>query len=371
MSQTARKIEDGKDDDAGAHGIRIERTTHPRPRPDPAHPPHFGEAFTDHMFMLEHAGGRWRAPRIVPLQDISLHPAAAVLHYAQAVFEGLKAVRGQDGRVRIFRLDRHCRRLVKSATRLCIPPPPPALLNEALLTLVHVERDWVPEGRGTALYLRPTLIATEPFLGVRPAEEYLFFVIASPIGAYFGRHATLRIFVEDTLTRAAPGGLGGVKAGANYAASLRGAEDARRAGWNQVLWTDGSDEGGLQEVGTMNLFVAFDDEVATPPLDGTILGGVTRDAVITLLRRAGHRVRERRITIQELLSARRTGRLREVFGTGTAAGVAAVGELGWRDQRIVVGDGGAGPIARHMATALEDIQIGAAEDTEGWMTDVG
>ncbi len=360
MSQPAKAIP--------SEAIPVQRTAHPRPRPATDEPLPFGQVFTDHMFLLDHVAGRgWRTPRIVPFAPLSFSPAASGLHYGQSMFEGMKAVRGVDGQIRIFRLDRHCRRLAKSAERLCMPAPPATLLREALMALVDVERDWVPDGRGTALYLRPTLIATEPFLGVRPAEEYLFFVIASPVGAYFGS-GTLRLLVEEEYTRAAPGGLGGVKAAANYAASLRAAEVARKKGWAQVLWTDAVHHNAIQEAGTMNVFVALDDEVATPPLDGTILGGVTRDAVITLLRRAGHRVRERRITMDEILEARRTGRLREMFGTGTGAGVASIGELGWREQRIVVGDSGAGPIARRLSTVLADIQSGAAEDTDGWMT---
>jgi branched-chain amino acid aminotransferase len=351
--------------------IAIERTTSPRPRPAAADL-RFGQLFTDHMFRIEHTAGQgWQQGRIVPFGPLSLSPAASGLHYGQAMFEGLKAFRGVDGQIRLFRVDRHCRRLASGAQRLCMPAPPPERMRAALIALCDLERDWVPAAPGTALYLRPVLLGTEPFLGVRPATEYLFFVIASPVAAYFGAGAgALRIAVEERMVRAAPGGLGAVKAAANYAASLRAAEEARARGYDQVLWTDAHEHSAIEEVGTMNLFVQIDGEVATPALEGTILAGVTRDSVIALLRRWDIPVRQRRITMEEILEARRTGRLREMWGCGTGAGIAAIGEIGWRDERIVVADGGEGPLARRLGTALLDIQTGAAPDPDGWMTEV-
>jgi branched-chain amino acid aminotransferase len=351
--------------------ITVERTRTPRPRPA-ADELRFGRVFSDHMLMLEHDGARgWHGARVVPYGPLALDPASAGLHYGQSMFDGLKAFRGADGKVRIFRIDKHCRRLARGAARLCMQAPDPALMRDAILALVRQDRDWVPDAPGTALYLRPTLIATEPFLGVRPATEYLFFVIASPVGDYYGGGGgALRIWVEDRMVRAASGGLGAVKAAANYAASLRAAEDARSRGYAQVLWTDAAEHSAIEEVGTMNVFVDIGGEVATPPLDGTILAGVTRDSVITLLERMGRKVRERRITIQEIMEARRTGRLREMFGTGTGAAIAPVGELGWKDERIMVGDGGEGPLARRLLPMLREIQTGVAPDPDGWMTEV-
>ena len=366
MTETAKAVEET---DSSTPSISIERTKTPRGRPAPGQPLAFGQIFTDHMFRLDYERARgWHSPRLVPFQPLTLSPAAAVLHYGQAVFDGLKAVRGRDGRVRIFRLERHCRRLAESAERLCIPPVPEALAADAIKGLVRLDHAWVPDGRWTALYLRPALVATEAFLGVRPANEYAFFVIASPVGGYFskGDAGGLRIFVEDTYTRAARGGLGAVKAAANYAASLQAAEHASRRGWAQVLWTDAATHSSIQEVGTMNVFVHIGDEVATPPLDGTILSGVTRDAVITLLRRQGATVREREIHVQEIVNAARTGQLREVFGTGTGAGIAPVAEIGWRDERIAVG--GPGPLARQLTSTLEEMLTGVAPDPDGWMT---
>jgi branched-chain amino acid aminotransferase len=349
--------------------ITLERTTRPQPRPADSDLK-FGRVFTDHMLLLDYReGSGWRNPRIVPFAPLPLSPAAAGLHYAQNLFDGLKAFRGVDGKIRVFRIDRHCARLTDGAARLNIPNVDRELVREALLEFVKVERDWVPAAAGTALYLRPTIIATEPFLGVRPATEYLFFIIASPVGAYYAEgFGPVKIRIEDRYVRAAPGGLGAVKAAANYVASLAAAEEAKAAGFAQVLWTDAIEHSALEEVGTMNLFVRIGDEFATPPLAGTILGGVTRDSVIVLLRRWGFAVNERRITVEELLSAQKSGRLKEVFGCGTGAVISPVGELGWKEQRFKVSDGAPGEASQRLFKAITDIQYAAAPDADGWMT---
>jgi branched-chain amino acid aminotransferase len=349
--------------------ISFERTTTPK-----SHPPDgdlkFGRVFTDHMFLLDYReGAGWQNPRIVPFGPLAISPAAAALHYAETLFDGLKAFRGVDGKIRIFRLDRHCARMADGAARICMPPINKELMREAILELVKVERDWIPSSQGTALYIRPTEVATEPFVGVRPATELLFFIIASPVGAYYAEgFAPVKIRIEDRYVRAAPGGLGAVKAGANYAASLLAAEEAKQAGYAQVLWTDALEHAALEEVGTMNLFVRIGDEFATPALSGTILSGVTRDSVITLLRKWGHPVNERRITVEEVLAAQRSGRLKEVFGTGTAAVISPVSELGWKEQRFQIGDGSPGEVSQKLFKAITDIQYGAAPDSEGWTT---
>jgi len=349
--------------------ITVERTTKPQTRP-PDSELKFGRIFSDHMFLLDYKeGAGWRNARIVPFAPIALSPAASVLHYAQSMFDGLKAFRGVDGKVRIFRVDRHCARMAEGAVRLCMPSIDRELMREALIELVRVEKSWIPTSPGTALYLRPTQIATEPFLGVRPATEYLFFIITSPVGAYYSEgFGPVKIRIEDQYVRAAPGGLGAVKAAANYVASLLAAEEAKAAGFSQVLWTDAIEHAALEEVGTMNLFVRIGDEFATPALEGTILGGVTRDSVIALLRRWGHTVNERRITVEELLSAHRSGRLKEVFGSGSAAVISPVGELGWKEQRFKVGDGTPGEVSQRLFKAITDIQYGAAPDPDGWTT---
>jgi branched-chain amino acid aminotransferase len=349
--------------------IALERTKQPRPRP-PESELRFGRYFTDHMFLLDwEEGAGWKNARIVPYGPLSLSPAAAGIHYGQSMFDGLKAFRGDDGKLRVFRLDRHCARMSEGAARLCMPAIDPGLMREAVLEFVRIERDWIPSSPGTSLYLRPALFATEPFLGVRPATQYLFFLIASPVGAYYAEGlGPVKIRIEDSFVRAPPGGLGAVKASANYIASQLAAEEAKHAGFSQVLWTDAVEHAALEEVGTMNLFVRIGDEFATPSLSGTILGGVTRDSVITLLRRWGLALNERRILVEELLRAQRTGALKEVFGTGTAAVISPVGELGWKDQRFTVGDGRPGEISQRLFKAITDIQYGRAQDPDGWTT---
>jgi branched-chain amino acid aminotransferase len=330
----------------------------------------FGRTFTDHMAIVNYEADKgWFDPRVVPYGPLTFDPAAAVLHYGQELFDGLKAFRGADGQVRVFRIDRHARRMHDGGARLCMPAVDDELFIEAVRGLVRADRDWVPSSPGTSLYIRPTMVATEPFLGVRPSKQYLFYVIASPVGGYGGQVFTpARIWVEDKYVRAAVGGLGAVKSGANYAASLLAAEEAKARGYAQVLWTDAANHRYFEEVGTMNLVVRIGDEFVTPPLGGSILGGVTRDSIITLLRGWGLPVSERPISIDELLAAHRNGALREVFGCGTAAVITPVGELGWRGEKLIINGGEAGETARRLYDAITDIQYGRAPDPHGWMT---
>ncbi len=351
--------------------IRIQLSETRRQRPADADLV-FGRVFTDHMALADWDEARgFHDPRVVPYGSFSLDPAAAVFHYGQEIFDGMKAFRAADGRVRVFRADRHCRRLGDGAARLCMPAIDPAFMKDLFVALLRADRDWVPASPGTSLYLRPTLIATEPFLGVRPSKQYLFFIIASPVGPYQGTaFAPAKIWVEDRLVRAAPGGLGAVKAGANYVASLLAAEEAKKRGFDQVLWTDAITHRHLEEVGTMNMVVVIDDEVITPALDGTILGGVTRDSVLTLCREWGLRVSERPLAFDELLAAERDGRLREVFGCGTAAVITPVGTLGWKGGTLIVNGGQPGDLSRRLFAAITDVQYGRAPDTHGWMTEI-
>jgi branched-chain amino acid aminotransferase len=349
--------------------VRIERTRAPK-----AHPPEsdlgFGRHFTDHMLLVDfHDGSGWSDARVVPYGPLSLDPAAAVLHYGQAMFEGAKAIRGDDGAVRLFRLERHCQRMASGAPRLCMPPPDPEMLAHAITELVKVEEAWVPRARNTALYIRPTLVATEPFLGVRPANQYLLYVILSPVGSYYGGDTLkpVRIWVETQQTRAAKGGLGAVKAGANYASSLQAAMRAKKEGYDQVLWLDGAKHEMLEEVGTMNLFLVLGDELVTPALGDTILSGVTRDCILTLARARGIKVTERPLSLAEIVAAHDSGKLKEVFGSGTAAVVSPVSELVTADRRMIVGDG-VGPIGQSFYDELTAIQRGAKRDEHGWLT---
>lgn len=351
--------------------IRIVKATTHKPKPTDAELG-FGTIFTDHMFVADFQDEKgWYDPRVVPYGPLSLDPAAAVLHYAQAIFDGLKAFRGVDGQIRLFRPRKHVERMNNSARRMCIPPLDPELALRSLVTLVGVERDWVPKTVGTSLYVRPTIIASEAFLGVRPAHSYIYFVILSPVGAYYAEGmAPVKIRVEESYVRAVEGGLGDAKTGANYAASLMAGEEAKHEGFTQVLWLDGVHRKYLDEVGTMNIMVKIAGEVITPPLTGTILPGVTRDSTLTLLRDWGVKVSERPVSIDEVMAAHTAGTLEEVFGTGTAAVISPVGELAYKDHRMVISGGTIGPATQKLYDAIVDIQYGRAPDPHGWMVEV-
>ncbi len=350
--------------------IRITRAAIRKPKPKDKDLG-FGTIFTDHMFLADFQEEKgWYDPRIEPYGPLSLDPACAVLHYAQAIFDGLKAFRGQDGKVRLFRPQKHIERMNASARRLCIPAMDPAFALQSLVTLVGLERDWVPSSAGTALYVRPVIIASEPFLGVRPAKSYIYYVILSPVGAYYAEGLNpVKIRVEDKYIRATPG-MGAAKTGGNYAASLYAGEEAHKAGFTQVLWLDASQRTYVDEVGTMNIMFRIGDEVATPPLAGTILPGITRDSALALMREWGLKVTERQIPIDEVLDAARAGKLLEAWGTGTAAVISPVGELAYKTERLVINGGKIGELTQRLYTAITDIQYARVPDTRGWTVEV-
>ena len=330
----------------------------------------FGTVFTDHMFVAEYTEGKgWHDARVQPYQPFAMDPATAVLHYAQAVFDGCKAYRGGDGIIRFFRADRHAARLNQSCERLCIPTLDPQLILESFHALVKIDQDWVPTKRGTSLYMRPTVIAAEPFLGVRPAKSYLYFLILSPVGPYYAEGINpVKILATDTYVRAVKGGTGAVKTAGNYAASIFAAEEAKHQGYTQVLWLDGVHHKYLDEVGTMNIMVRIGDEVVTPPLSGSILPGVTRDSILTLCRDWGITASERQISIDEVVDAARAGTLAEMWGTGTAAVVSPVGELGYQGEKIVINQGKTGALTQRLYDAIVGIQYGESNDPHAWMT---
>ncbi len=333
----------------------------------------FGRIFADRMFVMEYADGRWRNPRICRNEPFSLSPAAMALHYAQEIFEGLKAYRTRDGRIVLFRPELNVARMNRSADRLVMPPLDPQLALEGIKQLVRIERDWVPGAEGTALYIRPTMIATDPFLGVRPSDTYLYFVIVGPVGAYYPRgFVPVSIMVSEDYVRAVRGGMGFAKAAGNYAASLKAQLQAREKGFDQVLWLDGVHRRYVEEVGTMNMFFAIDGAIATAPLDeGTILPGVTRDSVMRLARELyGMKVEERPLPIDEVIDGIRKGRVTEAFGSGTAAIITAVSEIGYRGERLRLGDGGVGPVTRRLYDDLVGIQYGRKPDRFGWTVQV-
>ena len=349
----------------------VTRTQHPKPRvaDDKLR---FGDVFTDHMFVMDYTPeAGWHDGRIVPYAPFSMDPACCVLHYAQAVFDGLKAFRDASGQIRLFRPDAHAARLNRSCEALCIPQLDPALVEASFAAIVGVDSDWVPARRGTAIYVRPTVIATDTFLGVHPSAGYRYYVILCPVGAYYKEGlAPVRILATDEHVRAVPGGLGSAKTAANYAASLYAAKDAAGRGYAQVLWLDGKRHEFLEEVGSMNVMLRLGDTVVTPPLGGTILDGITRRSAIQLLRDWGVTVEERPISIHEVRAAHADGTLAEMWGTGTAVVISPIGELGFQDTRMVINGGATGDLTQRLYDAIAAIQYGATNDAHGWMRPV-
>jgi branched-chain amino acid aminotransferase len=347
--------------------IKVQKTDNPG-TPPPDDSLGFGQVFTDHMFVMDyHSDKGWHAPRIVPYGPFSLDPATIMLHYGQATFEGLKAFNTGD-RIQLFRPRANIDRMNLSNDRVCIPRIDPEDHLQAINDLVSMERRWVPSSPGTALYIRPTVIATEPFLGVHVSDRYIFFIILSPVGAYYKEgFSPVKILVEDHYIRAAEGGLGEAKTPANYAASLLAAEKAKDKGFTQVLWLDGAERKWVEEVGTMNIFFLIGDELITSPLTGTILPGVTRDSVIRLARDWDMKVTERKVSIDEVMRAAQSGTLKECFGTGTAAVISPVGSLTYGDQTVTVNGGEVGPLSQKLYDTITGIQYGNQNDPHGWV----
>ncbi|MBC8209150.1 MAG: branched-chain amino acid aminotransferase [Desulfobulbaceae bacterium] len=333
----------------------------------------FGAHFTDHMLrMTWNKEKGWHDAKICPYQDFQLDPAAMVFHYGQAIFEGLKAYKNEDGQVFLFRPQDNLERMNTSALRMCMPRLPVEKVLKGLKALVYLDRDWIPTNKGATLYIRPTMIATEAALGVRPSEEYYFYVIMSPVGAYYaeGFNPT-KIFVTDKYVRAVKGGVGNVKTAGNYAASIMAGREAAKAGYTQVLWLDACERRYVEEVGTSNIFFRINDQLITPPLGGSILAGITRDSVMQLVRSWGVEVVERQITIDELLAACEDNTLQEAFGTGTAAVISPVGELCYRDQKYIINNNETGELSARLFEELQAIQGGRSEDPFRWVVRVG
>lgn len=330
----------------------------------------FGSLYTDHMLMMEYSDEQWQRPRISPFSHLELSPAALVLHYGQGIFEGMKAYRRGD-RVLLFRPRQNLKRLNKSAKRMVMPEVDEELLLDALAKLIDIERDWIPQEHGTSLYIRPTMIATEPKLGVKPSDEYLLYVILSPVGPYFTEgFSPVSIYVSEEYTRAVRGGVGFAKTMGNYAASLLATKRAADKGYSQVLWLDAIERKYIEECGTMNIFVRFDDELATPPLNDTILPGITRDSVLQLASDWNYNVNERKISIYEVIEGIENGKTLEIFGTGTAAVIAPVGELCFQNTQYEVADGSVGDLSKKLFDRLTGIQCGDVEDPYGWIHEV-
>jgi branched-chain amino acid aminotransferase len=312
-------------------------------------------------------GQGWHDAIIEPYRPLQLDPTAMCLHYAQEIFEGLKAYRGKDGAIFLFRPTENVKRMNVSAERLCMPSIDEGIFLDALKKLVILEKEWIPYGAGTSLYIRPTMIATEPALGVHPANEYLFFIVVGPVGAYYPQgFSPTKIYVSEEYVRAAPGGTGNTKAAGNYAASLYASRIATNMGYTQVLWLDAREKKYVEEVGTSNIFFFIGDELITPALTGTILPGVTRNSVIQLARHFGTKVVERQLSIDEVITASQKGTLKEVFASGTAAIVSPVGQIYFRGKEHMINGGKTGPLAEKLYNEILQIQYGLKEDEFGW-----
>ncbi len=332
----------------------------------------FGKIFTDHMFVMDYSEPLgWHNASIVPYQPLQIEPSAMVFHYAQSVFEGLKAYRTDNGSIELFRPEKNMERLNRSNDRLCIPPIDEEFALKAIKQLVSIDRDWVPHTEGTSLYIRPFIISTETYIGVSAAAHYKFIVILSPVGAYYKEGLDpVKIAVENEYVRTVKGGMGEAKTGGNYAASLKAQEIVAKTGYTQVLWLDGVEKKYIEEVGSMNVFFKINGEIVTPKLNGSILSGITRSSVIELLNYWDIPVVEKRISIEELYEAYKNGELEEAFGSGTAAVISPIGELKWEDKQMVVNEGKTGEISKKLYDTITGIQYGHIEDPFNWMQNI-
>jgi len=339
-----------------------------KPKPEDESKLGFGQIFTDHFFIVEYDSERgWHNASIEPLRPLSLDPAAMCLHYGQEIFEGMKAYKGKNDSIYLFRPEENINRMNRSAERLCMAQIDNDLFMEGLKKLVLLEKNWIPRGAGTSLYIRPTMIATEAALGVHPSSQYMFYIIAGPVGAYYPEgFSPTKIYVSEKYVRAAQGGVGDCKAAGNYAASLYASQEALEMGYTQVLWLDARERKYVEEVGTSNIFFVIGDDLITPPLSGSILPGVTRDSVIRLAKSWRVNVREERLSMDEILSSSADGTLKEAFASGTAAIVSPVGQIYYRGSEYIIGDGSTGPLTEKLYNGILQIQYGEKEDPFGW-----
>lgn len=323
----------------------------------------FGKVFTDHMFYAEYSDGAWQTMEIRPLEPLALHPSNLALHYGQSIFEGMKATKHQDGTPMLLRPEMHAKRMNESAERMCMPSMPEDIFVEAVSTLVSLESDWIPPTKGSALYLRPFMFASDEFIGVRPSNNYIYIIMALPVGPYYS--TPLKLKAESTYIRAADGGCGEAKTAGNYAASLYPWQLAQNEGYDQIMWLDANEKKYVQEVGTMNIFFVINDKVITPATRGSILKGITRNSILHLLKAKGYDVEERDVTIDELINASKDGSLQEVFGSGTAAVVIHVKEIGYKGTTITL-DADAFKIAPFAKNYIESLRNGSQEDEFNW-----
>ncbi len=331
----------------------------------------FGKYFTDHMLVMDFKDGKWQEMEILPYQEFSIEPCVNVLHYGQGIFEGLKAYKNKQGDITMFRAYDNLKRMNKSATRMCMPQIDTESVMDGIIQLIKIDSDWIPDEKGTSLYIRPFMIAFDKIIGVRPAKNYKFFVILSPVGSYYaGGQKPTKIMIEDTFVRASIGGTGEAKCMGNYAASLLAGEKANQKGYDQVLWLDARERKYIEEVGAMNIFFVIDNIVKTPALVGSILPGITRDSVLKVLKDKNIPFEETQISVDDILSAHKNGQLQEAFGCGTAAVISPVGTLGYKGKDIVINNNQIGPISSMLYETITGIQYGVAEDKFNWLINV-
>lgn len=347
--------------------IKIQITENKKPKPIDDSLLGFGKCFTDHMFIMDYNESEgWNSPRIIPYGPISLEPSSSVFHYGQEVFEGMKAYKTSNNKIQLFRPYENFIRLNKSNERVCIPEVDVDFAVKAVKTLVDIDKDWIPNSKGTSLYIRPFIIGCDELLGVHPAHNYKFMIILSPVSSYYASGlAPVKIYVESNYVRAVRGGTGFAKTGGNYAASLKAQQEAK--GYSQVLWLDGVERKYVEEVGAMNVFFIIDNEIITPSLEGSILPGITRKSCIDILKSWGYNVTQRKISIYEIVEASQKNTLTEMFGTGTAAVISPVGELTYKDKTMIIGNNQIGNITRKLYDTLTGIQLGEIEDKFNWI----
>ncbi|MBC7474549.1 MAG: branched-chain amino acid aminotransferase [Candidatus Sericytochromatia bacterium] len=327
----------------------------------------FGNVFSDHVLSIDYKDNKWQKPQILPYGPMEIFPSLSSLHYGQTIFEGMKAFRAKDGKISVFRPDRHHQRLNRSARRLCIPEMSYELFINTLTQLIKVESDWIPDRRGYSLYLRPFTFATDNFLGVKISDTYKYMIISCPVGAYYKEGLNpISLCTSGEYVRAVKGGLGEAKTPANYAASLLPAQEAKEKGFTQVIWLDGIERKYIDEIGTTNIFFLIDNQLITPPLDGAILEGITRDSVITVAKDWGIEVIERRISIDEVFEMNQQNRLKDIFGTGTAAVISPVGKIEHLGKEIIINNGKIGDLSQKMYDEITAIQYGEKEDKFNW-----
>ncbi len=351
--------------------MKITLTKNPKQKPD-FNSLGFGKYFSDHMLVMDYAPETgWQEMEIIPYDQFQLAPSTTVLHYAQGIFEGCKAYKNKEGKITLFRPEENFKRFNRSAERLCMPTIDEDAVLEGLKKLVEIESDWIPTDTGKALYIRPTMIGTDAALGVHASHHYKFFIILSPVGAYYAHGLTpTKIYIEDKYVRAAIGGTGEAKCMGNYAASLKAGEEANAKGFDQVLWLDAAERKYAEEVGSMNIFFVIDGVVVTPALNGSILPGITRKSAIEVLKDMGYKVEERKVSVDELMEAHKSGKLNECFGTGTAAVISPVGQLTYKGNDMIINNGEMGEITTKLYDAITSIQMGKAEDKFGWVVKV-